>query len=111
MSDVLAVTAELPQLEILEMLSREDPSKHEALALSRLPNLRTMNLSDSLPSDANYREEPRPLSRRQRRAEANFHHYRNMSVCNQAAPHIDWVREVPETYFSSDDGEEWPVYY
>ena len=85
------MTAELPQLEILEMLSREDPREHEALALSRLPNLRTVNLSNSLLSDFDHDEEPRLLSWRQRRAEADFHYWRDRSVCNEAAPHIDWV--------------------
>ena len=113
---ILAMVSQLPQLEVLEVLDREDLTELEALPLSCCPNLRTVNLSESLLSAPDRDRPPRRKSRPVSSAERNF--IARLMGEAQAAPNSNGVQEElvddefgidddDDEYGSSDDDEWW----
>jgi hypothetical protein len=89
-TDILAMVSQLPQLEVLEVLGKEDFTELQALARSCCPNLRTVNLSESLLSAPNRNKKPRRKSRRVSSVEVDsIAHWTCMMRKAQAAPNVN----------------------
>ena len=104
MAVVLVMTSELPRLETLELLNmQQEPDEHEAVQLSQLPNLRTVNCSSTPLWDTELDQEPQgrppwvPICEcMPRGTEAQ------LTLLRQAAPHINWVLDDMDCYAEQD---------
>jgi hypothetical protein len=94
--DVLAMASELPQLEILEVLQIEhfDISDDDAMALSRLPKLQTVNISDAVLCESSHAMDPAGTPRWVPICECmEAEVVEDLLRLRQAAPRINWVME------------------
>jgi hypothetical protein len=92
MDDVLVMISKLPQLENLELLGMQEPDELEAVQLSQLPNLRTVNFSFTpLWGPAHSQDPPReprwvPICECMPKTTIA-----RLTLLQQVAPRINWV--------------------